>query len=255
MELQEVPQIFTDCIDLGGCLTPSQPPGQVIFDGDRDESAEDDGISLAPPSNIKPSPDSVQLFDGAYPRDSLAEETGSIAGMANQIGFFVGPELGIPGSSPEDMGAPTQVSPTTLFPGSGRQIYDNRSLFQPTPITGSQSRAPTTPERPETPRKPRPRKAGGQGSGAGEKRSKILERNRVAASKCREKKKRYVAELLERSLFLEKEHMSLLQQRDVELAQANNWKNGLMMHADCGDENIDRWIRQLASRVAQTRYN
>lgn len=89
------------------------------------------------------------------------------------------------------------------------------------------------------------------------KRDNLLERNRVAASKCRKKKKLWVHDLEEAKSDLELQHSSLQMQYNELLEEANQMKNNLIAHAGCHDHNIDRWIdreaRRFVDRTTQER--
>ena len=83
------------------------------------------------------------------------------------------------------------------------------------------------------------------------RRSRCLERNRVAASKCREKKKQWVQDLESAKAELEQQHASLQAECASLLDEATQIKNWLMEHATCGDANIDAWIGNEAMRFVQ----
>ncbi|KND86712.1 Cyclic AMP-dependent transcription factor ATF-7, partial [Tolypocladium ophioglossoides CBS 100239] len=83
------------------------------------------------------------------------------------------------------------------------------------------------------------------------RRSRCLERNRVAASKCREKKKQWVHDLESAKCELEQQHASLQAECAGLLDEATQIKNWLMQHAGCADANIDAWIGNEAMRFVQ----
>ncbi|KUI71062.1 Cyclic AMP-dependent transcription factor ATF-7 [Cytospora mali] len=88
--------------------------------------------------------------------------------------------------------------------------------------------------------------------GTTDKRQKFLEKNRIAASKCREKKKKWVHDLEHNKSELERQNFELrLEHRNLvnELSQT---KNMLMNHSACKDPNIDRWLDNEARRIVQT---
>jgi len=87
------------------------------------------------------------------------------------------------------------------------------------------------------------------------KRSKYLERNRVAASKCRQKKKEWVHDLEETKTELEAKHTELQREYTALLDEVSKMKNHLMTHAGCGDQNIDQWIEMEARKFVQKRTN
>ncbi|PTB64650.1 hypothetical protein BBK36DRAFT_21402 [Trichoderma citrinoviride] len=84
-----------------------------------------------------------------------------------------------------------------------------------------------------------------------EKRDMIKQRNRVAASKCRQKKKEKVDELKEIKAALEARNTDLhleYQRLRQELGQV---KSHLIHHTDCNDPNIDRWVESEAKGYVQ----
>jgi hypothetical protein len=87
---------------------------------------------------------------------------------------------------------------------------------------------------------PRPR--------GGTRRTNFLERNRLAASKCREKKKVWLDDLEETKVALEARHRGLLIEHDSLLDEVTRMKNSLIGHACCRDPGIDDWIQQEARR-------
>ena len=85
----------------------------------------------------------------------------------------------------------------------------------------------------------------------GTKRNRFLERNRVAASKCRQKKKEWVHELEESKQELENRNNNLHLEHNALVAELTRIKNVLMGHAGCHDPNIDQWIDNEARRFVQ----
>ncbi|KAI9149596.1 Cyclic AMP-dependent transcription factor ATF-2 [Paramyrothecium foliicola] len=78
------------------------------------------------------------------------------------------------------------------------------------------------------------------------KRNKFLERNRVAASKCREKKKVWLHDLEETKHELEMRHRGLRMEYESLMEEVTRIKNSLVNHACCSDPQIDTWIRNEA---------
>jgi hypothetical protein len=83
------------------------------------------------------------------------------------------------------------------------------------------------------------------------KRTKYLERNRIAASKCRQKKKEWTHELEESKTKMESEHVELQREYGILLGEVSMIKNLLMRHAGCKDPNIDQWIELEAKKFVQ----
>ncbi|QPH03825.1 hypothetical protein C2857_000205 [Epichloe festucae Fl1] len=83
------------------------------------------------------------------------------------------------------------------------------------------------------------------------RRERSLERNRVAASKCRRRKKAWTEKLEEKRSGLEAMHSELQTQYLSLLQESCNLKNHLITHAACHDPNIDVWINNEASKFVR----
>ncbi|KAJ6144879.1 Rho GTPase activation protein [Penicillium chermesinum] len=84
------------------------------------------------------------------------------------------------------------------------------------------------------------------------KRAKFLERNRLAASKCRQKKKEHTQQLESRY----KEQSEKKEQLVGEIARLRseilNLKNEVLKHAQCGDEPIKLHLAQMVKKITDT---
>ncbi|KAI0865808.1 hypothetical protein F4860DRAFT_266464 [Xylaria cubensis] len=80
------------------------------------------------------------------------------------------------------------------------------------------------------------------------KRRHFLQRNRVAAMKCRKKKKEWVNDLEETKSGLESQNTHLHMELDGLVDEASRIRAQLMVHANCNDANIDKWIENEAKR-------
>ncbi|KAI1818120.1 hypothetical protein GGS20DRAFT_529845 [Poronia punctata] len=80
------------------------------------------------------------------------------------------------------------------------------------------------------------------------KRKHFLQRNRVAAMKCRKKKKEWVRDLENEKQILEEDNINLHKELQELLHNANEARALLMAHAGCHDANIDKWIENEAKR-------
>lgn len=83
------------------------------------------------------------------------------------------------------------------------------------------------------------------------KRDKFLERNRIAASKCRQRKKEWINGLEETKNGLETQNSHLQMEYNGLLGEVSRMKNQIMAHANCHDHNIDKWIENEARRFVQ----
>ncbi|ODA83564.1 hypothetical protein RJ55_02078 [Drechmeria coniospora] len=149
----------------------------------------------------------------------------------------------------------TKAPPSSAQPGAKRCSTTKR---QPTASRTKRKRSRAQPSTPST----SPAKKGSPcaaAAAAGRKTAKkatkedarrhhSLERNRVAASKCREKKKQWVHELESKKAELEALHASLLVECTNLLEESTQIKNLLMDHAACHDPNIDMWLDNEATR-------
>ncbi|KAK7966105.1 uncharacterized protein PG986_000382 [Apiospora aurea] len=106
---------------------------------------------------------------------------------------------------------------------------------------------PILPPRKRRPRKPKPKP---QLTVEEEeaKKNKTLERNRVAASKCREKKKDWTKDLEETKIGLESQNAHLHMEYSTLVNEVSEIRAQLMTHADCHDANIDKWFENEAKR-------
>lgn len=106
---------------------------------------------------------------------------------------------------------------------------------------------------PEAPKKrTRSKKIKKEASEEDDKRGKFREGNRIAASKCREKKKQFVLELEKMKRTVEHQHGQLEVKYNTLMAEVRGLKHELMLHAKCNDANIDRWISNEAPEFVQT---
>ena len=88
-------------------------------------------------------------------------------------------------------------------------------------------------------------------SGAEEvRRSKFLERNRIAASKCRQKKKEWTQNLENRARELQKGNQSLRMVLDSLRDEMLFLKGEMLKHTTCGCEEIQGWVKSSADSYA-----
>lgn len=138
---------------------------------------------------------------------------------------------------------------------STRRASSSKSVSVMTTKSTSAATDLTAPDGPEPPKKKRSRKVAKQDGivtpEEEKKRTKFLERNRVAASKCREKKKSFIASLNEKKADLETQHAHLFAEYDRLREEANELRQHLISHAKCNDPNIDCWLNSEARRFVQ----
>jgi len=83
------------------------------------------------------------------------------------------------------------------------------------------------------------------------KRKKHLERNRMAALKCRQKKTIWVRHLETQNTKLGRKHSDLQQEYTRLINEVTQLKNQLMAHGACNDPNIGGWIEIEAKRLVE----
>ncbi|KAF1732552.1 Transcription factor atf21 [Beauveria bassiana] len=118
---------------------------------------------------------------------------------------------------------------------------------------------PTTKSKARTPDKSRTAAASPQSQRGGaittgtadKRRRRNLERNRAAASKCRQRKKRWQEGLESKKIALESRYKALhIETKDL-MEEVAILKNIVIAHAVCDDANIDDWIRNEADNFVR----
>ncbi|KAH8705393.1 putative bZIP transcription factor [Talaromyces proteolyticus] len=82
------------------------------------------------------------------------------------------------------------------------------------------------------------------------KREKFLERNRLAASKCRQKKKEHTMQLEKRFRDQSKKRERLNSEISQLRSEILELKNEVLRHAQCGDEPIKLHLAQMVKQIA-----
>ncbi|KAI2822902.1 transcriptional regulator family: bZIP [Aspergillus niger] len=83
------------------------------------------------------------------------------------------------------------------------------------------------------------------------KRERFLERNRVAANKCRKKKKEHAKQLECRCETVSREKMFLESQVDHLRGEILSLKNELLRHSHCGDARIKCHLAKMAKQLSK----
>ncbi|KAI0897786.1 hypothetical protein F4806DRAFT_494517 [Annulohypoxylon nitens] len=135
-----------------------------------------------------------------------------------------------------------------LSSGSSDTPESHSSQHTVTPEDGSGTHSFLHQESPPTKRRTqRGKKDMDQGTEVA-KRNRFLEKNRVAATKCRQKKKEWVSDLEETRFGLESQNNHLQLEYSSLRNEITQIKSQLMEHASCNDPNIDKWIENEAKR-------
>lgn len=155
--------------------------------------------------------------------------------------------------------APRLPTPDTEADDSffeGDQDYEDDTPKKPTTrrTRNKMPSATATKSKPTTtsPRATKTAAKGKKTAGAADKRRKRnLERNRAAASKCRQRKKQWQDGLERRKMELEGRYKALHSESKELMEEVAQLKNFVMAHAACNDANIDDWIRNEADNFVR----
>ncbi len=248
LDMDTPSHFFTDCVDFDE-PNPYPSPGHDVGEGSAVLSFHPyhDRLAL---DGVPPSPDARVLGPRFSDWDGFADHFGTMS--ADSKPLFVDPGL-YEGSGNEEVGTQIQVLSMGMSPPSTRRTSSSKSTSHRTSQSESTGTDITPPDHASPSKKRKTRRPKDSGAVEEEhKRSKFLERNRIAASKCREKKKQYVSELEDTKVSLEAQHLQLQQEYNGLLGEVSGLKHHLMAHAKCNDPNIDRWLSNEARRFVQT---
>ncbi|PYH87924.1 hypothetical protein BO71DRAFT_392545 [Aspergillus ellipticus CBS 707.79] len=159
---------------------------------------------------------------------------------------------GQPTPPPYDENA--QQQPPELYPLSQYQYDGTHFVSNPTPRGSfSQQVQPVSSADPPPKRrkaqKSSPETGTSQTEDDKEKRAKFLERNRLAASKCREKKKIHTEALGRRYEELARMREDLMQAVADLRRDLLGLKNEVLRHADCNNAAIDAHLRNMVTNI------
>ena len=87
------------------------------------------------------------------------------------------------------------------------------------------------------------------------RRSKFLERNRVAASKCRQKKKEWTQNLEDRSRQLQKDNNNMLMMIDSLRQEVLFLKGEMLRHSECDNTHIQEYLKTCPSEMSGSSMN
>lgn len=134
---------------------------------------------------------------------------------------------------------------TSAPTNSTMQLLSTERTDKSSPKTRRQSRRETTKARGRPIAQPKEKRTRNR-------RQRSLEKNRVAASKCRKRKKQWVDNLEQRKSGLESIHHELQTEYMKLLNETSVLKDYIIRHACCQDANIGAWINDEASKYAHT---
>ncbi|KAK3945009.1 transcription factor atf21 [Diplogelasinospora grovesii] len=249
METLDTPShFFSDCLDFEDTNPYQSPDHDAGDEGDGSQAFQPDHSTDGIGGSPFPTHDNLMRADSW---DAFGDSHGG--GMAvHHRPLFVDPGLyGEEEEHKEHIKAQIQALSAGM---SSRPSTRRTSTFSQRTSESAGASTDITPPDQDSPKRRKTRRMKKDSNMAEEeqKRSKFLERNRIAASKCREKKKQYVTELEETKLDLEAQHAHLQMEYNGLLGEVSGLKHDLMAHAKCNDPNIDRWLNNEARRFVQT---
>lgn len=258
----ETPSFFRDCVDFedGGASYPESSnhdrdgvPTTTTYDqsfpmyGNKMVGAN---VPFPTPSEFEPS--KPGMWDAAVTTTELRDP--DLVDMVPQQ-MFVEPRTYLAEHETMPMTLRDTPSTTPELQPSSRRTSSIKSESRSSAKSNLDDMTDMTPPEPSPPkRRKTTRKAKKEAAVNVEddKRNKFLERNRLAASKCREKKKMFVSELEQTKIDLESQHTRLQVEYNGLLGEVSSLKHTLMTHAKCDDPNIDSWISNEARKFVQT---
>ncbi|KAK1730348.1 bZIP transcription factor [Colletotrichum acutatum] len=231
------PSFFNDAVDIA-------TPTNNDFPSDQPRTLHLDSLDLVRPEdsdtseNMAHHPSVYMAVPGAW--DPL------VTGMPSFYSHHGQAQYNTKQEDVEDRPTILNIPPASTFQSGARA--DANSSMQSRPSKSSRAADPYD----ASP----PRKKGRKGKAPEQndqdpKRDKFLERNRVAASKCRQKKKEWVSDLQETKQGLENQHAQLQMEYNGLVDEVTRMKNELMSHANCNDPNINLWLDNEARRFVQ----
>lgn len=178
------------------------------------------------------SPEAAQDV-GVMDSDFVSDSASSVTYTDQGFQFSMSPPEAVALMKPDESSAGTSISAASE-PGSGSGSgKDTKKAASKAKGSGSGKRGPRR-ARSET-----------------EKREQIKQRNRVAASKCRQKKKEKVDELKEIKSSLEARNTDLHMEYQRLRREIGHVKSDLIRHTECNDPNISRWVENEAKGYVQ----
>ncbi|CCF36639.1 bZIP transcription factor [Colletotrichum higginsianum] len=232
------PSFFSDAVDVA---TPTNDE----FPSDHPRKLDPDSFHFTPPEDIDSPPGIMSQDPSAYMTVSSA--WGPL--VPNPLSLYGHNYHSQYATKQEDIDDRPVLSIVPSVSTSQSSVRADSSISMQTQT--SKSSRTTDPADASPPRKKgRKSKAPAQGENDG-KRDKFLERNRVAASKCRQKKKEWVSDLQETKQGLENQHAQLQMEYNGLVNEVTRMKNELMSHANCNDPNINLWLENEARRFVQ----
>lgn len=81
-------------------------------------------------------------------------------------------------------------------------------------------------------------------------RERFLERNRQAASRCRQKRKEHMQQLESRFKEQSEKHQRLQSESRFLRLEILSLKNEMLKHADCTDNHVSEYLQQMVERVS-----
>ncbi|GFP55766.1 transcription factor atf21 [Trichoderma asperellum] len=253
---------------------PSPPSCNEYFADHRDSIGSLDTTTIAPHETVTNTVAVKNSSHGSHSNNAKSNNNrpskATPISASASVSASVSTSTSTPTAAPQP---PTSTSPmlTRTRKASSQNVDASGSAAQPRAKkqkTAASAQSITVKQEPQEPQQqrqqqqrqrqsppPPKRKPSRRGSTAKKEdvaqRTKNLERNRIAASKCRQKKKEWVVELEETKTSMELRHNTLRMEYFQLLDEVTSIKNQLMAHATCNDPNINFWIEKEALKYVE----
>ncbi|KAF6817350.1 bZIP transcription factor [Colletotrichum sojae] len=232
------PSFFNEAVDLA-------TPTNDAFDSDQPRTLQPESLHLDIQNDIEPqiamSQDPMVYMSVPSTWDPL------VVGVPPMYDQTCQPHYTTKEEPMDDRPTLSHLPSATTFKSSSRTDSNNS-----TQTHVSKSSRTTDPSDVSPPRKKGRKGKAPMADNDEDKRNKFLERNRVAASKCRQKKKEWVSDLQETKQNLENQHAALQMEYNGLVDEVTRMKNELMSHANCNDTRINLWLESEARRFVQS---
>lgn len=210
---------------------PSLEPWTSLFDsmGDFSQATQDPGLMDSDPYS-----DTASSF--SFGNDQSAQ-------------FIMSPTQGASSFNPDDSPSNTSIASNSVLGASSKtETSTNTNTDINTNInTNIDVSNPTTKRSAPKPAKSTKSKGGARRTrSSSDKKEQVKQRNRVAASKCRQKKKVNVDKLKEMQAHLQAQNDRLREEFKNLREEVGQIKNHLINHTECNDANINRWVENEA---------
>lgn len=144
-----------------------------------------------------------------------------------------------------------QTLPSSALPSESIPKEPKKSSTKPNPSSEKSAKVVPKAKRQSKPEATRANNNQTKETKTKNPRERSLQRNRVAASGFRKRKREWTENLEQKKSGLEAIHSDLQSEHMDLLQESSQLKNLLISHASCQDPNVDGWIRNEASKYVR----